>query len=91
MKTERNYPRAVVTAKGARWVDGGHPWIYEGEVLRLEGAAENGALVDAVDEKGKYLGTGFLSEKSKIRVRLVSRNANDRFDEAFLLSRSGRA
>ena len=44
---------------------------------------ENGALVDAVSEKGKYLGTGFLSSKSKIRVRLVSRNANDKFDAAF--------
>lgn len=83
MKSERSFPRAIVTAKGARWVDGGHPWIYEGEVVRIEGAAENGALVDAVSEKGKYLGTGFLSEKSKIRVRLVSRNANDAFDEAF--------
>ena len=83
MKAERTYPRAVVTAKGARWVDGGHPWIYEGEVLRIEGEAENGALVDAVSEKGKYLGTGFLSLQSKIRVRLVSRNANDAFDAAF--------
>lgn len=83
MKAERNYPRAIVTEKGARWVDGGHPWIYEGEVVRVEGSPENGTLVDAVSEKGKYLGTGFLSEKSKIRVRLVSRNANDAFDEAF--------
>ena len=83
MKAERDFPRVTVTAKGARWVDGGHPWIYEGEVLQIEGAPENGALVDAVSEKGKYLGTGFLSEQSKIRVRLVSRNANDAFDEAF--------
>ena len=51
--------------------------------------SENGLLFgegqpnDAVSEKGKYLGTGFLSRQSKIRVRLVSRNANDRFDEAF--------
>ena len=42
-----------------------------------------GGLVDAVSEKGKYLGTGFLSRQSKIRVRLLSHNANDRFDEAF--------
>lgn len=83
MKASRDFPRAVVSAKGARWAGGGHPWIYESDVLRVEGACENGALVDAVSEKGKYLGTGFLSEKSKIRVRLVSRNANDAFDEAF--------
>lgn len=32
---------------------------------------------------GKYLGTGFANDISKIRVRIISRNANDRFDEAF--------
>ena len=36
-----------------------------------------------MSEKGKYLGTGFVSRESKIRLRLLSRNANDRFDEAF--------
>ena len=83
MKTQRIYPKFTVTAKGTRWVENGHPWIYEAEIQSEEGNAENGALVDAVSEKGKYLGTGFLSRNSKIRIRLVSRNANDRFDEAF--------
>ncbi|MBQ1620247.1 MAG: class I SAM-dependent rRNA methyltransferase [Oscillospiraceae bacterium] len=83
MKAERDFPRCIITEKGARWVAQGHPWIYEAEVLREDGACENGALVDAVSEKGRYLGTGFLSRESKIRVRLVSRNANDRFDADF--------
>ena len=83
MKSQRDYPRFIITAKGTKWVEQGHPWIYVDEVIREEGDCENGALVDAVSEKGKYLGTGFLSRQSKIRVRLVSRNANDRFDEAF--------
>ncbi len=83
MKAQRQYPKCIVTPKGTRWVEQGHPWIYEAEVLRLEGEWENGGLVDAVSEKGKYLGTGFLSTHSKIRVRLVSRNANDQFDQAF--------
>ena len=39
--------------------------------------------MDAVSEKGKYLGSGFFSCESKIRIRLLSRNANDRFDAAF--------
>ena len=83
MKVEREFPRFTITAKGTRWVEQGHPWIYADEVIREEGQCENGGLVDAVSEKGKYLGTGFVSRESKIRVRLISRNANDRFDEAF--------
>ena len=72
-----------MSAKGTRWVEGGHPWVYAEEIVSEEGACENGALADAVSEKGKYLGTGFVSRESKIRLRLLSRNANDRFDEAF--------
>ncbi len=83
MKAERSYPKFIITAKGTRWVEQGHPWIYEGEVVREEGDCENGCLADAVSEKGKYLGTGFVSRHSKIRLRLISRNANDRFDESF--------
>ena len=83
MKAERSYPKFIITAKGTRWVEQGHPWIYEGEVIREEGDCENGCLADAVSEKGKYLGTGFVSRHSKIRLRLISRNANDRFDESF--------
>lgn len=83
MKAQRDFPKCVITQKGTRWVEQGHPWIYEAEVISEDDGCENGALVDAVSEKGKYLGTGFLSRESKIRVRLVSRNANDRFDAAF--------
>ncbi len=83
MKAEREFPRFIVSAKGTRWVEGGHPWIYDAEIRGEEGVCENGALADAVSEKGKYLGTGFVSRESRIRLRLVSRNANDRFDEAF--------
>ncbi|MGM9522153.1 MAG: class I SAM-dependent rRNA methyltransferase [Oscillospiraceae bacterium] len=83
MKAERGFPRFIITPKGTRWVEQGHPWIYADEVIREEGDCENGALADAVSEKGKYLGTGFVSRESKIRLRLISHNANDRFDEAF--------
>ncbi len=83
MKTQRDFPKYVISAKGTKWVEQGHPWIYEAEVIAGDGEAENGGLVDAVSEKGKYLGTGFLSKKSKIRIRLVSRNANDKFDADF--------
>jgi len=83
MKQHRDFPRFTITAKGSRWVGQGHPWIYAAEVISEEGECENGALADAVSEKGKYLGTGFVSSESKIRLRLISRNANDSFDAAF--------
>lgn len=83
MKQQREYPRATVTKKAQLSVESGHPWVYDGEMEGLEGNWENGDLVDVVSGKNRYLGTGFLSETSKIRIRLISRNTNDRFDQAF--------
>ncbi|WP_312634396.1 class I SAM-dependent rRNA methyltransferase [Oscillibacter sp.] len=83
MKTERIYPSATITPKAEAALLRGHPWVYGEEITALRGAPENGALVDAVSQKGRYLGTGVYSEQSKIRIRLVSRNANDVFDRAF--------
>ena len=89
MKQERPYPQVIVTRKAARQLAQGHPWVFAGEVLRLDpspatGApATNGCLVDVREENGTWQGTGLLSERSTIRVRVVSRNANDRFDDAF--------
>ena len=83
MKIERKFARAVVTDKGARWLGTGHPWLYDSDVASTEGDCRNGCLIDVVNAKDGYIGTGFLSLESKIRVRLVSRNANDKFDRDF--------
>ena len=87
MKQERIFPRVTVTKKGEAWVEGGHPWIYDAEIVSAPEEYENGTLVDAVSGKGKYLGTGFISRNSKIRVRLLSRNANDKIDADFFRRR----
>lgn len=87
MKQERGYPIAVITPKGERALKSGHPWVYGAEIKQLAGGAENGGLVDVVSTGGSYLGTGFYNDQSKITIRVFSRNANDRFDEAFWLRR----
>ncbi len=83
MRADRAFPKYTVTPKAEAALLRGHPWVYGEEVVSAEGGAANGGLVDVVSRKGRYLGTGLLSTQSKIRVRLVTRNANDRFDEAF--------
>ena len=83
MKTQRPYPALTITPKGERALVDGHPWVYAGEVTQVPEGTEDGALVDVLSRKGSYLGTGFYNSRSMIRVRLLSRNANDRFDRAF--------
>ena len=83
MKIAREYPSCIITTKGSAWVGTGHPWIYAQEIISKSTEPENGALVDALSENGRYLGTGLYSRESKIGLRLISLNANDRFDAEF--------
>ncbi len=83
MKKERGYPKAIVTPKGERAIQNGHPWVYGAEVLPQSDPLPDGELADVVSQSGRYLGTGLVCLASKIRVRLLSRNANDTFDPAF--------
>ena len=73
----------TVSRKAQAAIEYGHPWVYEAEVRNLVGDVENGDLVDVLSDKGRYLGTGLYSAASKIRVRILSRNANDKFDRDF--------
>lgn len=83
MKTERQFPSVTVTKKAEAALKGGHPWIYDAEITATSGPLENGCLADAFSEKGAYLGTGLISLKSKIRVRILAQNANETFSDAF--------
>lgn len=79
----RTYTKFFVTPKAERSARNGHPWVFADEVVKIDGSYENGDLVDVLNGKGKYIGTGFINDNSKIRIRIISMNANDKFDEAF--------
>lgn len=88
MKQKRPYPRIIVSKQASHALAGGHPWVFAEQVIREEPAsdgksAENGCIVDVFDEKETWRGAGLLSEKSSIRVRIVTTNANDRIDDEF--------
>lgn len=80
---DRVYPKVTVTKKCERFIKGGHIWVYADEILSVDGEYENGDIVDVLTDKGRYLGSGYINDNSKIRVRIISKNANDRFDEMF--------
>ncbi len=84
---ERDYPRLTVTKKAERALRGGHPWVYGEEVVTDDGGWVDGDIVDVFSQNGKWLGAGWVNGVSKLRVRLLSRNGNDKFDEAFFRRR----
>ena len=79
----RNFPKFYITVKGEKFIKGGHVWVFAEEITKVEGTYENGDIVDVLNHKGKFIGSGFVNDNSKIRVRIISTNTNDKFDEAF--------
>ena len=79
----RNFTRVRITPKGEKHIKSGHPWVFGEEITEVLGDYENGDIVDVYTQKDKFLGSGYINDNSKIRVRIISRNANDKFDEAF--------
>ncbi len=87
MKLKRAFPLVLVTKKAEASIRRGHPWVYFDEITDTFGTPENGGIADVVSDKGVYLGSGLYSAQSKIRVRLLSANANDKYDAAFFARR----
>ena len=79
----RNYSKVIINKKASIREENLHPWIFDNEIDKIEGTYTNGDLVDVYNYKDKYIGTGFINDNSKIRVRIISRNANDIFDDSF--------
>ena len=78
----------VILRKGeGRTVKSGGAWIFDNEIDRVEGAFENGDIVEVRDFDGYFLGWGFYNPVSKISVRLMSRKKEHEITEAFLEQR----
>ena len=87
----RDYSKVTVSRKGEASINSGYPWVYDSEVFDDDGTAQDGAVVDIVNQRGKYVATGFINRNSKIRLRILTRNANEIPDSAFWNRRLRRA
>jgi len=78
----------VILKKGqGREFKSGGLWIYDNEIDRVEGSFENGDIIELHDFDGYFLGYGFINEKSKIRVRIMSRKKDNPVDLMLLEKR----
>ncbi len=80
---------AIVTLKKGegRTVKSGGMWIYDNEVASVLGSFEDGDIVLVHDFDGYTLGKGFINRHSRIRVRLLTRDANQEIQREFLQMR----
>ncbi len=67
-------PQVTVTRRGAERLAHGHPWIYRGDVESAPARLESGDVVLVQDGRRKFLGKAFWSARSKIALRLLTRD-----------------
>ena len=79
----------VVTLKKGegRTIKAGGAWIFDNEIDTITGTFTNGDIVRIHDFDGYPMGAGFINQNSKIRVRMLTRKADQAVDEEFLYNR----
>lgn len=79
---------AAILKKGeGRLLKAGGLWIYDNEIDRIEGNFSEGDIIKVRDFDGYPLGHGFVNPHSKIRIRMMSRRADQEINEEFLRMR----
>jgi len=78
----------VISPRGVERLRAGHLWIYRSDVRSAE--AEAGAIVRLTDERGRFHGRAFYSDKSQIAIRLITPH-DVPVDRAFFTQRFQRA
>jgi 23S rRNA (cytosine1962-C5)-methyltransferase len=78
----------IISPRGVERLRSGHLWVYRSDVLSAQ--ASPGAVVRLTDDRGRFQGRAFYSDKSQISIRLLTRD-DVPVDRAFFCERIQRA
>jgi 23S rRNA (cytosine1962-C5)-methyltransferase len=81
-----NEPKVTISRRGVERASAGHLWIYRADVERAPAGLAAGDVVALVDGRGRFQAKAFWSERSKIALRIVTRDEVP-VDEEFLAGR----
>lgn len=68
-------------------VRGGGFWIFDNEIDWYDDICPDGGVVDVVDSRLKFVARGYFNSKSKITVRILTRDPAEEIDGAFFRRR----
>jgi 23S rRNA (cytosine1962-C5)-methyltransferase len=79
--------RVYLKRKISGRIENGHPWVFNNEVEKTEGAVSGGEVVEVFTHDKKFVGKGYINPKSQILVRLLTRSKKDEINDGFFLHR----
>ena len=78
---------AILKKGEGRTIKAGGSWIYDNEIDRIVGDPADGEIIKVEDFDGYPMGRGFINRKSKITIRMMTREPDIMIDDEFLRSR----
>jgi 23S rRNA (cytosine1962-C5)-methyltransferase len=79
-------PSVTISRRGVERLAQGHLWIYRGDVEKAPAGLEGGEVVALKDGRSRFLAKAFWSARSKIALRVVTRDEVP-IDEGFFAER----
>ena len=67
--------------------ENGRPWIYIDEINEYDGDYENGDIVEVYNHKNYFIGKGYINDRSKITIRIMTHDKNEEIDRDFFKKR----
>ena len=77
----------VLKQNEGRNAKAGGAWIFDNEIESITGECVDGDIVLVRDNNGVALGKGFINSNSKIRIRLLTRDADTEINREFISMR----
>ena len=85
------YPKVCLRRGEETGVRAGKPWIFENQLDWADDVCKDGGIVDVLDSRMRFAARGYFNSKSKITVRVLTRDENEVIDRDFFRRRIERA
>jgi len=82
-----NYPNVCLRRGEEQDIRKGQLWIFDNEIDWYDDVCTDGGIVDVLDSREQFVARGCFNSKSKIVVRVLTRNREETIDRDFFFRR----
>ena len=86
-----DYPKVCLRRGEETGVRAGKPWIFENQLDWADDVCEDGGVVDVLDSRMRFAARGLFNSRSRITVRVLTRDEQEQIDREFFRRRIERA
>lgn len=80
-------PKAFLKKNRKKRLEQGHPWIFPGEIERIEGNPQGGDIIHIVNHVGHFLAQGFYNPQSQLVIRVLTYSEEVKIDQDLFFTR----